>query len=107
MQSFSFRPMDHCPGRVLLFTSPKRTSMPYWGLPSITHSRVLVLMSMQTTRPVMQRGSRAPGLLLPIGTPASQPVPVVVDGPGLGVVLLGEGVVAFVVGVVIGAWDVV
>ena len=52
---------------------------------------------MQITRPVMQRGSSAPGLLLPIGTPASQPLPVVVDGEGfgvgLGVGLAEDGVV--------------
>ncbi|GAA2026139.1 hypothetical protein GCM10009839_25600 [Catenulispora yoronensis] len=61
-----------------------------------------MLMSMHTTRPVMQRESSAPGVLWPRGTPASQPVPPLglgelgalgfevgaeVDGFGLGVVL--------------------
>ncbi|MEY9933628.1 hypothetical protein ABH926_008284 [Catenulispora sp. GP43] len=66
-------------------------------------------MSMQITRPVMQRGSSAPGLLLPIGTPASQPEPLLVLGGVLGlvVVLAGVGVVgcvdgAVVVGLVLG-----
>jgi hypothetical protein len=43
-------------------------------------------MSMQITRPVMQRGSSLPGVLRPIGTPASQPEPLVVFG---GVLVLG------------------
>ncbi|MBS2531909.1 hypothetical protein KGQ20_03895 [Catenulispora sp. NF23] len=54
-----------------------------------------VLMSMQTTRPVIHRGSSAPGLLLPSGTPASQPVPLSCWAGGLGLVTGAEG---FVVG---------
>src|SRR2546423_10162394 len=86
------------PLRVGLFSSPKRTSMPYCGLPSTTHSRVRVFMSMQMTRPVLQRGSSAPGVLWPYGTPASQPLPPgfgvlgFVDGFGEGVDGLGFGV---------------
>src|SRR5512139_116773 len=92
--------MENLPLRVGLFSSPKRTSMPYCGLPSTTQSRVRVLMSMQITRPVIQRGSSGPGLLAPIGTPASQPLPVPPDGVGFGVVLVGEGLVAVGFGVV-------
>ena len=43
---------------------------------------------MQIARPVMQRGSSAPGLLLPSGTPASQPEPLCVVGD-VGVVCFG------------------
>lgn len=58
---------------------------------------------MQTTRPVMQRGSSAPGLLLPIGTPASQPDPPVVFGGVLGLVVgFDVGVVGCVLGAVVG-----
>lgn len=67
---------------------------------------------MQITRPVMQRGSSVPGLLLPIGTPASQPEPLccagvvgLLDGFGdVGVVGCVDGFVeGFVVGLVLGA----
>jgi len=58
---------------------------------------------MQITRPVMQRGSSAPGLLLPIGTPASQPEPPVVFGGVLGLVVgFDVGVVGCVLGAVVG-----
>jgi hypothetical protein len=57
---------------------------------------------MQITRPVMQRGSSAPGLLLPIGTPASQPGPLVVFGGVLGLVVgFDVGVVGCVLGAVV------
>lgn len=51
---------------------------------------------MQITRPVRQRGSSAPGVLWPSGTPASHPEPLF----GVGVVVLGVvGVVGCGVGV--------
>lgn len=51
---------------------------------------------MQITRPVRQRGSSAPGVLRPSGTPASQPEPLF----GFGALVLGVvGVVGCVVGV--------
>ena len=62
---------------------------------------------MQITRPVLQRGSSAPGLLRPSGTPASQPEPLFVFGV-LGLVV-GFDVVGCVegaeVGFVLGADD--
>jgi hypothetical protein len=58
---------------------------------------------MQITRPVIQRGSSAPGLLLPVGTPASQPEPLVVFGGVLGLVVdFDVGVVGCVLGAVVG-----
>lgn len=55
---------------------------------------------MQTTRPVLQRGSSAPGVLCPSGTPASHPDPPLDDGLVVGVA--GFGVVGCVEGAVVG-----
>ena len=54
---------------------------------------------MQITRPVMQRGSSAPGVLWPSGTPASHPEPLFAFGVvGLVVGRVEGAVVGFVLG---------
>lgn len=57
---------------------------------------------MQTTRPVLQRESSAPGVLWPSGTPASHPEPLFAVGV-VGLVVGGFGVVGCVEGAVVGA----